>query len=72
MPRRPSCCAPPAPYRFNAPLRRPFCCSATHWDAATGFYLNGQHTKILGMANHEDFAGVGVGVSDRLQVRQQA
>lgn len=37
------------------------------WDAATGFYLNGQATKIKGTANHQDFAGVGVAVPDRLQ-----
>jgi beta-galactosidase len=40
---------------------------ATHWDADTGFYLNGRPTKILGTANHENFAAVGVGVPDALQ-----
>lgn len=32
------------------------------WKAATGFYLNDEPTKILGNANHQDFAGVGVAV----------
>jgi len=40
---------------------------ATWWDAATGFYLNGKNTKILGNANHQDFAGVGVAVPHHLQ-----
>lgn len=40
----------------------------THWDANTGFLLNDVPTKILGAANHQDFAGVGVAVPDALQV----
>lgn len=40
---------------------------ATRWDAATGFYLNGVATKILGTANHQDFAAVGAAVPDHLQ-----
>jgi Glycosyl hydrolases family 2, sugar binding domain/Glycosyl hydrolases family 2 len=39
----------------------------TRWDGATGFYLNGINTKILGMANHQDMAAVGVAVPDHLQ-----
>eukprot|EP00041_Stephanoeca_diplocostata_P035007 m.1217283 g.1217283 ORF g.1217283 m.1217283 type:complete len:792 (-) comp24617_c1_seq18:2782-5157(-) len=39
----------------------------TEWKAATGFYLNDEPTKILGNANHQDFAGVGVAVPDVLQ-----
>ena len=39
----------------------------TNWSVDTGFYLNGRSTKILGAANHQDFAGVGVAVPDRLQ-----
>jgi hypothetical protein len=37
------------------------------FDAATGFHLNGVPTKILGTANHQDFAGVGVAIPDHLQ-----
>ena len=39
----------------------------TAWDPATGFYLNGVLTKILGNANHQDFAGLGVAIPDHLQ-----
>jgi beta-galactosidase len=39
----------------------------TRWDAATGFYLNDQATKILGTANHQDYAGMGVAFPDHLQ-----
>lgn len=39
----------------------------THFDGANGFFLNGVHTKILGMCNHQDFAGVGVAIPDHLQ-----
>jgi hypothetical protein len=34
----------------------------TAWNASSGFYLNGVPTKILGTANHQDFAAVGVAV----------
>ncbi|MCA1595731.1 MAG: DUF4982 domain-containing protein, partial [Chloroflexi bacterium] len=37
------------------------------FDPATGFYLNGKPVKIKGTANHQDFAGVGIGVPDRLE-----
>jgi hypothetical protein len=30
----------------------------TRWSNATGFWLNDVNTKILGTANHQDFAGV--------------
>lgn len=39
----------------------------TAWKADTGFWLNGVNTKILGTANHQDFAAVGVAVPDHLQ-----
>ena len=39
----------------------------TRWDAATGFYLNDEATKILGTANHQDYAGMGVAFPDHLQ-----
>lgn len=37
------------------------------FDPRTGFSLNSQPVKIKGMANHQDFAGVGVAVPDSLQ-----
>ena len=39
----------------------------TDWRHETGFWLNGVNTKILGTANHQDYAAVGVGVPDALQ-----
>lgn len=39
---------------------------------ATGFYLNGISTKILGTANHQDFAGLGVAIPDHLQFHRIA
>jgi beta-galactosidase len=39
----------------------------TRWSNATGFWLNDVNTKILGTANHQDFAGMGVAFPDALQ-----
>jgi len=36
-------------------------------DADKGFFLNGRQLKIKGTCNHQDHAGVGVAVPDRLQ-----
>ena len=37
------------------------------FDANRGFILNGKPVKIKGTCNHQDFAGVGVALPDRLQ-----
>jgi beta-galactosidase len=37
------------------------------FDADRGFFLNGQPLKIQGTCNHQDHAGVGAAVPDRLQ-----
>jgi beta-galactosidase len=37
------------------------------FDATNGLFLNGQHIFIQGMANHQDHAGVGSAVPDRVQ-----
>ena len=37
------------------------------FDAEKGFFLNGKHVEIFGVANHQDFAGVGIAVPDSLQ-----
>jgi beta-galactosidase len=37
------------------------------FDATNGIFLNGQRIFIQGMANHQDFAGVGSALPDRLQ-----
>ena len=34
------------------------------FNANTGFYLNGKPVKLKGTCNHQDFAGVGIGVPD--------
>ncbi|MGA9450184.1 MAG: beta-galactosidase GalA [Verrucomicrobiia bacterium] len=36
------------------------------FDANRGFFLNGRPVKIQGTCNHQDFAGVGVALPDRL------
>ena len=37
------------------------------FDADKGFFLNGQHVEIQGMANHQDFPAVGIAMPDSLQ-----
>jgi beta-galactosidase len=37
------------------------------FDPDKGFFLNGRHVEIFGIANHQDFAGVGIAVPDSLQ-----
>ena len=37
------------------------------FDADHGFFLNGKQTKIMGTCNHQDHAGVGAALPDRLQ-----
>ncbi len=37
------------------------------WDADKGFFLNGKTVKIKGTCNHQDHAGVGAALPDRLQ-----
>lgn len=38
-----------------------------HWDPDKGFFLNGKSVKIKGTCNHQDHAGVGAALPDRLQ-----
>jgi len=38
-----------------------------YYDPDKGFFLNGQHLEIRGVACHQDFAGVGIAVPDSLQ-----
>ncbi len=44
----------------------PFGIRAIRFDAELGFFLNGRPVKIQGTCNHQDFAGVGVALPDRL------
>jgi beta-galactosidase len=38
----------------------------THFDSEKGFFLNGKPLKLKGTCNHQDFAGVGSALPDRL------
>jgi beta-galactosidase len=38
-----------------------------HFDADKGFFLNGKSVKIKGTCNHQDHAGVGAAIPDRIQ-----
>ncbi len=38
-----------------------------HFDPDAGFFLNGKHVEIKGTCNHQDHAGVGAALPDRLQ-----
>jgi beta-galactosidase len=40
---------------------------STHFDPEKGFFLNGEPVKLNGTCNHQDHAGVGAAVPDRLQ-----
>lgn len=44
----------------------PFGIRTFRFDAAKGFFLNGKPLKLKGTCNHQDFAGVGVALPDRL------
>ncbi|MGA2535525.1 MAG: beta-galactosidase GalA [Terracidiphilus sp.] len=44
----------------------------TVFDAEKGFFLNGKPLKIQGTCNHQDHAGVGAALPDRLQVYRLA
>jgi beta-galactosidase len=37
------------------------------FDAVKGFFLNGKHVEIHGVANHQDFSAAGIAVPDSLQ-----
>jgi beta-galactosidase len=45
----------------------PFGIRTLRFDANTGFFLNGQHLEIKGTCNHQDHAGVGAALPDRVQ-----
>jgi len=48
-------------------VKTPFGIRTVAFDANKGFILNGKPTFINGTCNHQDFAGVGVAVPDRIQ-----
>ena len=45
----------------------PFGIRSLRFDASQGFFLNGKPVKIQGTCNHQDHAGVGSALPDRLQ-----
>ena len=45
----------------------PFGVRTAVFDAEKGFFLNGKHVKIQGTCNHQDHAGLGVALPDRMQ-----
>ena len=45
----------------------PFGMRTVSFDPTDGVFINGQHVEIQGMCNHQDHAGVGSALSDRLQ-----
>jgi beta-galactosidase len=71
--------SPPTPYLYNlvttisnagaiADLyHTPFGVRTVQFSPTSGVFINGQHVKIQGMCNHQDHAGVGVALPDRLQ-----
>lgn len=46
----------------------PFGIRTLRFDALRGFFLSGKHVEIKGTCSHQDFAGVGVGVPDNLEL----
>jgi beta-galactosidase len=45
----------------------PFGVRTVSIDSTNGVFINGNHVEIQGMCNHQDMAGVGSGLPDRLQ-----
>jgi beta-galactosidase len=77
--RAPKHWSPEAPYLYSAIVsvktdgklrdaeRISFGVRTVAFDADKGFFLNGKSIKIKGTCNHQDHAGVGTAVPDRLQ-----
>lgn len=47
-------------------IKKKFGARYVRWDKDTGLYINNQRVKLKGFCNHQDFAGVGVAVPDRI------
>lgn len=54
--------------RLTDRYEQPFGVRTAVFDPARGFFLNGQPLKLLGACCHQDHAGVGAAIPDRLQV----
>jgi beta-galactosidase len=69
----------PTPYLYNLATtisnqnavadiyNTPFGVRTVSFDPTNGVFINGQHVEIQGMCNHQDMAGVGSALPDRLQ-----
>jgi len=44
----------------------PFGIRTVRFDSTNGVFINGQHVEIQGQCNHQDHAGVGSALPDRL------
>jgi beta-galactosidase len=44
----------------------PFGIRTLRWDASQGFFLNGKRVQLKGVCDHQDHAGVGVAIPDKL------
>jgi beta-galactosidase len=51
----------------NDIYQTPFGIRTIKWDPNNGLLLNGQRVELQGMCNHQDHAGVGIAVPDRIQ-----
>ena len=51
----------------NDVFQTPFGVRTIKFDPNLGLFLNGQHVELQGTCNHQDHAGVGVALPDRLQ-----
>ncbi len=47
-------------------IETPFGIRTIRFDAEKGFFLNGKPVKLKGTCNHQDFAGVGIAIPDRI------
>lgn len=52
---------------FTDHVETSFGIRSIHFDADKGFFLNGKPVKMKGTCNHQDHAGVGAALPDRLQ-----
>lgn len=50
--------------------KTPFGIRTLRWEPSTGFYLNDEPTKILGVCMHHDLGCLGVAINDRALTRQ--
>lgn len=57
---------PPAVQKLVDQITTDFGVRTIRFDPDLGFFLNGQPVKIKGVCNHQDFAGVGIALPDRI------